>query len=113
MCSCNFLFGVCTTCRVMYSGYCSSRVTHMRVTQKVSSRVGTLPWRHYLFHGKTLHPLCLLSLSLSQSKISVTREQQCAEKEEIDGVPPAAQKEMQAFFCFGLFSLIDQRSHFY
>lgn len=36
MCSCTFLFGVCATCSVMYSGYCCSMVTHMRVTQKVS-----------------------------------------------------------------------------
>lgn len=107
VCCCTFFFGVCMTYSVMYSGCSSSRVTRMKVTQKVchrpetlsseSRRVRTLPWWHYLFHGKTLHPLYLLSLSLSRSKISVTREQQCAEKEEIDGVPNAAQKEMQAF----------------
>lgn len=104
---CTFIFSVRMTYSLMYSGCCSSRVTHVKVTQKVchypetiSSEtrwVGTLPWWHYLFHGKTLRLLNLLSLSLSRSKISVTSEQQCAEKEEIGGVPPAAQKEMQAF----------------
>lgn len=71
------------------------------LSSEQSSRVGALPWRLYSFRGKTLHPLCLLSLSLSQSKISVTREQQCAEREEIDGVPPAAQKQTQAFLALG------------
>lgn len=71
------------------------------LSSEQSSRVGALPWRLDSFRGKTLHPLCLLSLSLSQSKISVTREQQCAEREEIDGVPPAAQKQTQAFLALG------------